>query len=137
MGLVEDLGSYLLAEGLVDDVDWTLVYRNMSDEVPDKVVVLTEDGGPDPEIPADAGIGDSAMKDLGIQVMVRGAPWASDETLAKAVEILGSLHGMLNVTLGSTEYLRVIARSGEPAFAGFDERGRPHHSASFLCLTGA
>jgi len=100
----------------------------------DAAVVVGEDGGAQPEIAAPAGIGDSAMGDAGVLVTVRAAQWKSNDSFAKAAEILVALHGLLDVMVGSTQYLRVVALTSEPVFAGFDEQGRPLHTVAFRLL---
>jgi len=139
MSAVQDVYDYLLDYGIAGGVTgWDLVRRRLTDTpVGDQVVVISEDGGPPPEIPSASGLGDSAMKDVGVQVMVRAAAWDGDASAQKAEEVYNALHGQRAVLLGSTEYMRVAARTGEPIFIGFDEQGRPRHTISFLMLTNA
>lgn len=136
MGVVSDVFTYLEAQGVAGgSTDWDLLRRRVADkDVTDQLVVLTEDGGGVPEIAESPGIGDSALKDMGVQVLVRGNPWDGDSSLTKAVEIFDTLHGLLDTLVGATTYLRVRAQTGEPVFVGFDERGRPRHTMSFLLL---
>jgi len=117
---------------------WSLVRRKMGDDpIEDQVVVVAEDGGVLPEIKANSGIGDAAVKDPGVLVTVRAAQWDGDASKAKAAAILAALHGQRNVTLGSTVYYRVRALTPEPIFAGFDDTGRPRHTVAFRLLTAA
>ncbi len=136
MGVVTDVFTYLEAQGVAGgSTEWALLRRRVMDqEVTDQLVVVTEDGGGAPEIAESPGIGDSALKDLGVQVLVRGNPWDGDSSLTKAVEVFDTLHGLLDTLVGATTYLRVKAQTGEPVFVGFDERGRPQHTLSFLLL---
>jgi len=137
MSAVQDVYDFLLAQGLAGgSTEWGLVRRRIADspQLANQAVVVTEDGGYPPEIPSSVGIGDSAMKDIGVQVLVRGEPWDGDGSLAKAVEIYDALHGKRRITLGSVEYLRVVAQTPEPVFLGFDETGRPRHTTSYLLL---
>ena len=137
MGVVADVYSYLEAQGLAGgSTDWALVRRRLVDDpAVDQLVVLTEDGGLAPEIAESSGIGDSALQDTGIQVMVRAGPWDGDAGAAKAQEILDALHGLRDTTLGATTYRRVRAQTPEPIFLGFDDRGRPRHTMSFYLLS--
>jgi hypothetical protein len=113
------------------------VRRRMTDAaVGDRVVVVTEDGGSLPEI-VDVGIGDSAMMDVGVLLMVRAAQWDGDASFVKAAAVLTALHGLRNVTVGGSGtpmYYRVRARTGEPVFAGYDEKGRPLHTVGVMLL---
>lgn len=139
MGAVDDLYAYLVAEGLAGgSTGWPLYRRRMTDDpVPDQVVVVTENGGGVPELPSEVGIGDSALADPGVQVAVRGKAWDGDASASKAAEIFAALHGQFGVTMGSTTYLRVQAQTPEPLFIGFDARGRPQHTCSYLLLRAA
>jgi hypothetical protein len=137
MGVVSDVFAFLEAEGLAGgSTAWTLLRRRVMDSpAENQLVVVTEDGGPRPEIPAlDGSMGDSAFKDSGVQVRVRGEPWDGDSCATKAQEIFDALHGKRNIVVGSTEYLRVRAQTAEPLFIGFDEQGRAQHTMSFLLL---
>ena len=145
MGAVADVGTYLTAQGLVGGLTgWDLIRRRIMDTpVKDTVVVLMEDGGPPPEykpVGGDAedafGIGDAALKDVGVHVLVRAQEWDSDASLAKAQAIFDALHGRRGITLGSTMYLRIAAMTPEPIFTGYDEQGRPRHTIAFRLLSG-
>lgn len=122
---------------------WGLTVRRLADPPTpgfvDQHVVLTEDGGPPPEIKTVDGIGNAAVKDEGVLVTVRAAAWQSDVSKAKALAIFQALHGLLNVQLvsGGTTYYRVRALTPEPIFAGFDEKGRPRHTIAFRLLAAA
>jgi hypothetical protein len=107
----------------------------MDEPAENQLVVVSEDGGPPPEIAETEGIGDSAFHDVGVHVLVRAVAWDSDASLDKAAEIFTALHGKRNIVVGSsTTYLRVRARTPEPLFLGFDEQGRPRHTIAFLLL---
>lgn len=101
----------------------------------DQLVVVTEDGGPLPEIPETEGMGDSAFGDIGVLLTVRAAQFDSDASETKAADIFDELHGKRDLTMGATTYLRVRARTPEPVFAGFDDQGRPQHTLAFMLLT--
>jgi hypothetical protein len=79
-------------------------------------------------------MGDSALMEPAIQVRVRSGPGQSDAARAKMQEIIDVLHGVLSQTIGSTHYLRIKAQTSEPAFIGFDVRGRPEFTMSFRAL---
>lgn len=133
MSLASDLQTYLAAQGHIDGATgWTSVRRRLHDKV-DKLVVITEDGGPAPEIATATGLGSAAFRDPAAQVLVRGEPWQSDEVVTKAQDIYDELHGRLAVTLGSTTYDRVVAQSSGPIPLGFDENGRFQVTISFRC----
>lgn len=140
MGVVADLYDYLEAQGIAGgSTDWSLLRRRDMDEpAMQQLVVLTEDGGPAPEFPADTGIGDSAMQDSGVMVTVRGEPHDGDSSADKAAEIFAALHGQRDIVLGnasgSVQYYRVSAVTAEPVFIGFDERERPRHTIAFRLL---
>ena len=105
----------------------------------DQAVVVAEDGGPSGEIHTASGMGDSAIQDRGVMVMVRAAAWDGDASRTKAAAILAALHGLRNVQLvsGGTLYYRVRAMTPEAVFAGFDDTGRPRHTIAFRLLTAA
>lgn len=142
MGAVADVTGYLEGQGIAGgSTGWQLFRRRLTDapnvNLPDQCVVVTEDGGSEPEISAVEGIGDSALADQGILVSVRGKAWDGDASAAKCQAIYDALHGQLNIALpgsGGTEYLRIRARTSGPVFAGFDSKGRPLHTISFLLL---
>lgn len=125
-----DVRAHLVAQAIVDGgTGWTSVLRRVHDEAT-KLVVVTEDGGRSPELPASSGVGEAAARDLGVQVRVLGPKWDGDATEVKAQEIFDALHGLLSTVLGAQLYLRVRALS-EPTFLGYDETGRPDITASY------
>lgn len=140
MSVVEDVYTYLEVQALAGgSTGWKLLRRRLTDDkdIPDKTVVVVEDGGPLPEIEEAEGIGDEAQRDLGVRIGVRGTAWDGDATSAKAQDILNALHGLRNVRLtgsGGTLYLRVRSLTPEPVFVGFDDRGRPQHTVAFRLL---
>lgn len=137
MGVVDDVQDRLQAQGLIDGATgWPSVRRYLHEDS-DQLVVLTEDGGPPPEMTAASGLGETAETDAGIQVRVRAEPGDSDASFSRAKAIYDDLHGLKGVTLGSTDYHRVAALSPEPVFMGFDDEGRPEHTISFRLLADA
>lgn len=145
MSAVDDVFTYLgpsPGQGLAGGATgWALVRRRMGDPptFTDQAVVVAEDGGPSPEIKATSGIGNAAIQDPGVIVMVRAGAWDGDACKAKAAAIFAALHGKLNIQLvsGGTLYYRVRALTPEPIFAGFDDTGRPRHTVAFRLLTAA
>lgn len=134
MGAVEDVQDDLQAAGIVDgSTGWKSTRRAERDAGGNQQVIISEDGGPDPEMKTTEGIGSAAVVDEQVQVRVRGDPWDSDATLAKAEEIFDRLHGRLSETVGGTTYHRVRAQS-RPVLAGFDDDDRPSHTITFLML---
>lgn len=134
MGLVADVQAYLqgLSPEIIDgSTEWPSVRRAVHDAQGAQLVVITEDGGFEPETPAVSGLGDVALREPAVQVRVRGNPWDSDGALAKAQQIYDALHGLLGATMGSTYYMRVKAQTPEPLFIGFDTKGRPEFTISF------
>lgn len=135
MGLVEDLRIHLTAESIVGTSDWPVVERRVHEGAGDQLVILTEDGGFEPETPAPScSIGDTAMWEPAVQVRVRGEAWDSPTAFAKAVQIRDELHGILRETVGYTLYMRIKAQTPEPLFIGFDGEGRPEFTQSFRAL---
>jgi len=133
MGVVEDVQSYLVSEGVVDgSTDWPSVRRNRHDDS-DRLVVITEDGGPAPQIARDEGIGDAAVKDCGVHILVRAERQNGDAAYEKAREIMDALHGLAGEELGSTEYIRVMALTSEPVFLR-DETERPLFTIAFRLM---
>jgi len=137
MGAVQDVYDFIEAEGFAaGSTEWDLRRRRLMDELTkDQLVVVTEDGGPSPEIPDDSGIGDSAFQDIGVLVTVRAKAWDGDSGLNKASDIFDAMHGKHDLVVGSTTYLRVRAQTPEPVFVGFDDKGRPRHTVALLLLT--
>ena len=124
MGVVSDVQDYLEEEGLVDgSTEWQSLRRNRQDKQ-DKIVVITEDGGPEPEIYKATGIGDAAVRDSGVQILVRAERLNGDAAQEQAQAIYDALHGLTDTTLGETEYIRVVALTSEPSFLQ-DENERP------------
>lgn len=136
---IDDLYTYIVAQGLAGNVSWDCGKRRLTDDsrVKDQVVVLTEDGGFTSEMSAPSGIGDAALKDPAVLITVRAGKWDGNTGRAKANDIFSDLHGKRNALIGATTYLRVRAQTPEPIFAGFDEQGRPLHTISFLMMTDA
>lgn len=134
---VDDLYQFLETQGLAGgSTNWNLIRRRMGDDpITDQVVVLSEDGGLPPEIKETSGLGDTALEDPAVLVTVRAAEWDGDASRAKAGDIMAALHGMRNILVGTTTYIRIVAQTPEPVFAGFDEKGRPLHTLSFRMLS--
>jgi hypothetical protein len=130
MSLVDDVQSYLTAQGIAGgSTPWPCFRRYMPDDTA-QCVVVTEDGGFEPEFPTDSGIGDSAEEEPAVQVRVRGARRDGDGPFGKMREIKEALHGKRFVTMGSNVYRRVRAQSGI-LFIGQDEKERPEFTLSF------
>jgi hypothetical protein len=134
--VVNDVYDFLLAQSIAGGASgWDLHRRHIADSpAADRLVVVTEDGGAPPEIKDTAGIGDSAMHDVGVLVTVRADAWNGDASKAKAQEIIAALHGKRSIVVGDTTYMRVRARTPEPVFAGFDEHGKPRHTVGLMLL---
>jgi hypothetical protein len=136
MGLVEDVQMYLqsLSPGIIDgSTGWPSSRRRVHDGLGHRLVIITEDGGFEPETPSPDGIGDSALMEPAVQVRVRGTPWDTDAVEEKAAEIFDVLHGLLRTTMGYTYYERVKAQT-TPIFIGFDDKGRPEITTSYRAL---
>jgi len=138
MSLVDDLQAYLADESLVDgSTDWPSVRRRVNDAMGDQLVIITEDGGLEPETPSASGIGSATFREPAVQVRVRAGAWDGDSAAGKAAEIFDAVHGLRNVTMGSTVYTRVKAQTSSPVFIGFDSpRGRPEFTISFRAVLG-
>jgi len=137
---VDDVFAFIQLYGMAGlQTGWGLVKRRQADKplVLDRLVVVTEDGGPGAEIERPFGIGDSARRDVGVIVTVRAAAWDSPATKAKAMAIMAALHGLMNAVVGATLYNRVRAMTPEPIFTGFDDTGRPRHTVAFRLMTVA
>jgi len=136
MSVVADVQEYLAALDIVDgSSEWPSVRRRVHDNS-NQLVVITEDGGPAAETPADAGIGLAAFGFPQVQCRVRGEPWDGDSSHAKAEEIRDALHGLQGPVMGSTQYIMVTALTSGPVFLGFDDKGRPEHTISFQAVRG-
>ena len=135
MGVVADVRTFLVEEGIVDGAtDWLSAPRRIHDGS-DQLVVLTEDGGMRPMVPAPTGtMGGGALKIPAIHITVRAKPWDGDSSMAKAQEIYDALVGKAG-TIGSTHYLVVSAQTADPIFVGFDDKGRPRHTIAFNMMT--
>ena len=130
MSAANDVQTYLAAQNVIDGATgWVSALRRVHDEVT-PLVVISEDGGRSPDLPAASGVGEAAARDLGVQVRVLGPKWDGDAAMAKAQEVFDALHGLLSTVLGLQLYLRVRALA-EPTFIGFDETGRPDIVASY------
>lgn len=126
MSAVSDLQDFLLAEGLVNDAGqgaWPTFRRRVTDASGDQLVVLTEDGGPQPPV-------GSAEETLQVQVLVRGRPNDGDSVEAKIAAIYDAVHGQTGVVMGETRYIGVVALSAQPA-AFSDDKGRWNMTISF------
>lgn len=134
---VDDVFAYLTAQNLFQS-PWQGVKRRMLDS-PDAVVVIQEDGGSISEQSSSAGIGDSALKNPGVLVTVRGIAWDGNASFAKAQAIRTALHGLRSISLVASGdiYFGISALTPEPIFVGFDGNGRPIHTISFRLLRAA
>lgn len=133
---MEDVFSYLEDQALAGgSTAWSMTRRRMMDApAEDQLVVVSEDGGPPPEIDEVAGIGDTAEEEPGVLVTVRAEAWDGDASYGKAKEILDALHGQRNLVMGSRTYLRIIAMTPEPVFSGYDDQNRPRHTVALRAL---
>ena len=140
MGVVDEVFEFLEDEGVSGGATgWKTFRRRIPDEGPgsDQCIAIAEDGGTQPEMSAQSGMGDSAMADTGVFITVRAEAWDGDASFAKAQEIWSALHGLRDVVLGgsgSATYFRVRALTSEPVFAGYDDQGRPRHTIGFRFL---
>lgn len=136
MGAVQDLQTRFQNQSLMDgSTGWTSVRRRIHDDAGDQIVVLTEDGGPTPEVSRASGMGDKALKSPAVQVLVRGNPWDGDGSESKAQALYDDVHGLNSTAINGTTYLSVRARTPHPIFAGYDDNGRPQHTISFVMTT--
>ena len=134
MGAVADVQTFLESAGIIDGATgWPSVRRRVHDGS-DQQVVITEDGGLPPMVPAATGMGDGALKIPAVHFSVRGEEWDGDASAAKAQEIMDALIGA-DGTIGSTHYLVVSAQTASPIFIGFDDKGRPRHTIAFKMMT--
>lgn len=137
MSVVADVQAYLEAQTLIGGATgWGSVRRLVHDQT-DKLVVITEDGGPQSPIDAASGLGSGAVDQIGVQVLVRGEPRDSDAAQAKADAILEQLHSLKDESLNGTVYIAVRSRTPEPVFFGFDGNERPQFTTSFLAAVAA
>lgn len=139
MGVVDDVYFFLEEQGLAGgSTEWDLFRRRIMDSPSQaQAVILSEDGGPQPDMATNAGIGDAAIEDPGVLITVRAEQWDGDSSKEKAAEILEALHGLRSVVLGGSgapTYLRVRALTPEPMWAGYDDQGRPQHTVAFRLL---
>lgn len=135
MGAVKDVYDWLGAEGLVGST-WVVIERTRTDNIQNRVIVVVEDGGPEPEVGADSGIGSAAMAFPGVLLRFRGEPGQAIEVQEKAQDIQNRLHGLRGVDIGDNHYLEVRVLTSEPIFVGFDEKKRPEFTVA-LRLTRA
>lgn len=140
MDIVTDVQTLLATLGLVDGPSgWTSSRRVLTDETgPEsgaRVVAITEDGGPAPEMSADEGLGSAAFSFPAVQIRVRGRPHKGDETRAKVAAIRDALHSTRGA-VGDTWYTWIRARS-EPVFLGLDDQRRPEFTISFVAAVAA
>ena len=101
-------------------------------DTPDHQLVITADGGDQPQIPANDGIGDVARQRDGIQILCRSDPNNGDQALSLLETIYDALHGLNATTLGDTTYIGVRARTAAPVPLGSDDKGRSMFSHSYL-----
>ena len=140
MGVVADVQTYLEAQGIIGGVTgWKSLRRAIVDgpgDLPsdfDQMVSIREDGGFAAEVKAAQGIGDAAIGRPAVLVTVRAKKADGDASGAKAQEIFSALNSLIG-TIGDGSYLVVNARTSEPVFVGFDERGRPLHTIGFVLM---
>lgn len=134
MSAVDDVRSWLVAQGLVEgSTGWTCTRRRVHDGS-DRLVVLTDDGGSPPTgVTSTSGLGEAVLLDEGVQVRVRAEEWDADAAQTKAAAIFADLNGASG-TLGDTTYMRVVAQTSQPIFIGYDDRGRPEFTVTFSMM---
>lgn len=133
--LVGDLQTYLRAQGFVDGSTEWVSARHQPHDGQDRLVVLSADGGPAPEVGASAGLGSAAARSPGVQVLCRGRAGKGDEAEAKARQILDHLNGRTGVTMDGTYYWGVETVASDPIAVGADDNNRPQFTVSFRCQT--
>jgi hypothetical protein len=122
--VVSDLFAFLVASPQdIEAGGWKLVRRGMHDGNAHQMIVLTEDGGPAPEIAAADGIGASAWGFSNVQVRVRGNPWDGDSARAKLAEVFDLLDSRPGLIMNDQRYDMIQATTTEPA-AFMDDKGR-------------
>lgn len=133
--LVNDLQTYLQAQGLVDgDTEWVST-RHQPHDGQDRLVTIAADGGPSPEVGASQGLGSAAARTPGVQVRCRAEAGNGDAAETKAREILDQLAGRTGVTMDETYYWGIEAVTSDPLPVGADDNNRPEFSISFRCQT--
>lgn len=128
MSVIDEIGDYLTAQGLVGGATgWSLVKGDVPAS-PDQMVTLTETAGEasDPAYP---------LSRERFQVRVRGAErhaGAGAYTAArdKIQALRVALHGLINSTLGAVRYVQVL-EVASPAHLGYDANGRPEFVQTF------
>lgn len=131
-----DVQAYLEVQGLVGQGTlWPSTIGAFHDET-DRLVQIAEDSGPEPEVHASTGMGDSAATFPTIVVTVRGEPHERTETRDRAASIYDALHSLSGPTLGSTLYIQLRARSSEFARV-YDDQRRPRYSMTYQATAAA
>jgi hypothetical protein len=110
--------------------------RGAAHDGSDKLVVITEDVGAQPEVPAASGLGSAALYRPAFQVRVRAEARDRDVARAKAAAIYDALHGLTDIDMGSDTYMLVRAQTSE--FAYFpDGNDRPNYTMSYSATVAA
>lgn len=131
-----DVQTYLVAQGLVDGTTPWQSVRGKIIPNPDRIVVITADVGPTPEIHAASGLGSGALRRPNVQVLVRGEPNERDAARAKAADIFDALHALSGPTMNSNVYVMVRARASN--FAQIeDDQSRPIFTMSYEATEAA
>lgn len=121
MALVDDVATYLAANGIGSVA--TSIFKSYKPDNPDAQVVVLDTGGPapDPYIPT---------KNPTFQVYVRGTSFMAAR--AKIDAVVALLHRAANFTSGSTYFYFILALQ-EPGHIGVDDFGRDEFSVNFQC----
>lgn len=123
MALLDDIGTKLTTDGLVDGTTgWTLAKAYQPDS-PDTVVALYEVGGQAPQTRV-------GMDHPEVQVRVRGGAFGYAAAQTKIVAIKSALH-TYSGTISGTRYAWVKAVHSAPIPLGYDERNRPELAYTF------
>lgn len=124
MALLDEIGDYLTAQGLVGGATgWTLALSQMPTS-PDKIVAIFETPGraPLPRVEMDM---------PAFQVRVRGTVRGYADARTKLAAVQAVLHGLANTSLSGVYYVSILAQ-GSAISMGNDENNRPEISQNYL-----
>lgn len=126
MGAAKDLQAYLATQGLIDGATGWPSSRAIVHDASDRLVVLTEAGGPQP--------GPRTGEEYqAVQVRVRGAPGEADAAVDELRAIYDEIQGVTNVAYNGTAYIEVKADNGV-VLLEVDDKNRPHYVQTFSLL---
>lgn len=133
MPLLDDVGNWLVTQGIVGgSTGWTLGESFMPPN-PDKMIVLYETPGENPEI-IGTGSSEKIYDKPGFQVRIRSTEFDYVGARSKIQEVFKALHQKEPAITSGVNYVYVYGVSSGPMPMGLDANNRPELTWNFRTM---